>query len=97
MLYKQIKLLFEIRLDTKSWSITHKHSTTIETEYLKLKSNSGRFSITIWEAITLGLKRPVHFLHKEKWMNSEIYVNRVLEKLELPFFKVFVEERKDVI
>ena len=89
--------IFETGLDTRSCYVTRKHGTAMEVRYLKPIFKSGRSSIGIWGAITLGLKGPVHFLQKERRMNSEIYINQVLKELELPFFKRCVEERGDMI
>ena len=58
---------------------------------------SGRSSISIWGAIILGLKGPVHFLQKDGRMNSEIYINQVLKELGLPLFKRCVDEIGDMI
>lgn len=30
-------------------------------------------------------------------MNFEIYINQVLKKLELPFFKYCIEKKRDII
>lgn len=47
----------------------------------------------IWAAIAWEIKGPVHFLHKEGRMNSEIYINQVLTELSLPFYDQCVKER----
>ena len=88
---------FETRLDTRSCYVTRKHGTAMESRYLKPTFKSVRSSIGIWRAITLGSKGPVHFLQKDRRMNSEIYINQVLKELGLPFFKRCVEERGDMI
>ena len=69
----------------------------MESRYLKPTFKSGRSTIGIWRAITLGLKGPVHFLQKEGRMNSETYINQVLKELGLPFFERCMRERGDMI
>ena len=69
----------------------------MESRYLKPTFKSGRSTIGIWGAITLGLNGPVHFLQKEGRMNSEIHINQVLKERGLPFSKRRVEERWDMI
>ncbi len=59
----------------------------MESRYLKPTFKSGRSTISIWGAIALGLKGPVHFLEKKSRMNSDIYINLVLDELELLFYK----------
>ncbi len=51
----------------------------------------------IWEAIALGKKGPVHFLQKERRMNSDIYINQALEQLGLLFYKQCVWEKGPMI
>ncbi len=69
----------------------------MESWYLKPTFKSGRSTIGIWGAIALGLKGPVHFLVKESRMNSDIYINQVLEELELPFYKQCIREKGPMI
>lgn len=88
---------FETGLDTRSCYVTRKQGDAMEYRYLKPTFKSGRSSIGIWGAITLGLKGPVHFLQKEGRMNSEIYVNQVLKELGLPFYNHCTQERGPMI
>ncbi len=88
---------FETGLDTRSCYVTRKPGTAMESRYLKPTFKSGRSTIGIWGAITLGLKGPVLFLQKEGQMNSEIYINQVLRELGLPFYERCMRERGDVI
>ncbi len=81
------KAIFEIDLDTRSCYITRRKGMAIVSRYLKPKFKSGRRTIGIWGAIALGVKDPVHFLEKESCMNSDIYINQVVEELGLPFYK----------
>ena len=69
----------------------------MESRYLKPTFKSGRSSIGIWGAIVLGLKGPVHFLEKKGRMNSDIYINQVLEELGLPFYNQGIEEKGSMI
>ncbi len=66
------EVIFETRLDTQSCYVIQEHGIPMESQYLKPTFKSKRSYISIWEAITLGLKRPVHFLQKKKRANSEI-------------------------
>lgn len=91
------KATLETGLDIQSCYVTRKHGTTMESQYLKLTFKNGRSFIGIWGAITLGLKGPVYFLQKNGRINFEIYINQVLKKLGLPFFKRCVEEKRDMI
>ena len=67
---------FETGLDTRSCYVTRRKGTAMDFKYLKPTFKSGRSTIGIWGAIALGIKGPVH-----------IYINQVLEKLGLPFYK----------
>ena len=69
----------------------------MESRYLKPTFKSGRSSVGIWGAIVLGLKGPVHFLEKKGRMNSDIYINQVLEGLGLPFYNQCIEEKGSMI
>ena len=69
----------------------------MEPRYLKPTFKSGRSTIGIWGAITLGLKVPVHFLKKEGRLNSGIYCEQGLDKLGLPFYKHCIQERGPMI
>lgn len=91
------KATFETRLNTKSYYIIQKHNTAMKSQYLKFIFKNERFYICIWGAITLGLKRPVYFLQKDGRMNSEIYINKILKKLGLLFFKCYIEKRENMI
>lgn len=88
---------FETGIDTRSCYVTRKQGNAMDYHYPKPTFKSGRSTIGIWGAITLGLKGPVHFLQKEGRMNSEIYINQVLKQLGLPFFERCVEERGPMI
>lgn len=49
---------------------------------------SGRSTIGSWGAIALGVKGPVQFLRERRGgMNSDIYIDQVLEELGLPSYK----------
>ncbi len=39
------------------------------------------------------LKEPGYFLQKESCINSDIYCEQVLDKLGLPFYKHFIQEK----
>ena len=65
--------------------------------YLKLIFKSGRSTIGIWSAITLELKGTVHFLQKERRMNSDIYCEQALDKVGLPFYNCCIQERGPMI
>ena len=69
----------------------------MEFRYLKPIFKSERSSLVIWGAIVLGLKGPVHFLEKEGCINSDIYINQVLEGLGLPFYNQCIEEKGSMI
>ena len=88
---------FETGLDSRSCYVTRRIGTAMEPRYLKPTFKSGRSTIGIWGAITLGLKGPVHFLQKEGRMNSDIYCDQVLDKLGLPFYKRCIQERGSMI
>ena len=45
----------------------------------------------------MGIKGPVHFLEKEGRMNSDIYINQVLEGLGLPFYYQCNQEKGTMI
>ncbi len=72
---------FEMGLNKHSCCITKRKGKTMESQYLKLIFKSGRSTIGIGKAITLEIKALVHFLEKKNCMNSDIYINHVLEKL----------------
>ena len=88
---------FETGLDTRSCYVTRRKGTAMESRYLKPTFKSGRSSVGIWGAIVLGLKGPVHFLEKEGRMNSDIYINQVLEGLGLPFYHQCNQEKGTMI
>ena len=88
---------FETGLDSRSCYVTRKIGTAMEARYLKPTFKSGRSTIGIWGAITLGLKGPVHFLRKEGRMNSDIDCEQVLDKLGLPFYNRCIQERGPMI
>ena len=88
---------FETGLDTRSCYVTRHKGTAMESRYLKPTLKSGRSSVGIWGAIILGLKGPVHFLEKEGRMNSDIFINQVLEGLGLPFYNQCIEEKGSMI
>ncbi len=69
----------------------------MEFRYLKPILKSGKSTIGIWRAITLGVKDLLHFLEKESYMNSNIYINQVLEELDLPFYKQSIRENGPMI
>lgn len=69
----------------------------MESWYLKLTFKSGKTTIGIWGAITLGLKGPVHFLQKKRRMNSDIYVNQAFKKLELLFYEKCIEKKGSML
>ena len=76
---------FETGLDIRSCYITRRKGTGMESRYLKPTFKSGRSNLGIWGAIALGVKGAMHFLEKENGMNSDIYINQVLEELGLLF------------
>ena len=84
---------FETGLDTRTCYVTRRKGTAMESRYLKPTFKSGRTTIGIRGAITLGLKGPVHLSQKEGRMNSDIYVNQVLKELGLPFYERCIRER----
>ena len=88
---------FETGLNTRSCYATRRKGTAMESRYLKPTLESGRSTMSIWEAIALGKKGPVHFLHNEGRMNSDIYIDQVLEKLGLPFYQQCVRENGPLI
>lgn len=92
-----LEATFETWLDTRIYYVTRKHGIAMESRYLKPTFKSGRSTIGIWGAITLGSKGPVHFLQKEARMNSDIYINQVLKELGLPFFERCIREKGDMI
>lgn len=55
------KATFKTRLNRQSYYVTWKHNGIIESQHFKPIFTSRRFSISILEAIILGLKEPVHF------------------------------------
>ena len=65
----------------------------MESRYLKPTFKSGQTNLGIGSAITLGTKRPIHFLIKESRMTSQIHVDQVLEQLGLPFYNKLEEEK----
>ncbi len=69
----------------------------MESRYLKPTFKSRRSSVGIWRAVVLGLKGPVHFLENEGHMDSDIYINQVLEGLELPLYNQCIEEKGSMI
>ncbi len=69
----------------------------MESRYLKPTLNSGRSTISIWGAIALWLKGHVHFLEKKSCMNSDIYINLVLDELERLFYKQFFRKKSPMI
>ncbi len=69
----------------------------MESRYLKPILKSGRSTIGIWRSIALGIKGPVHFLEKESRMNSDIYINQVLEELGLLFYKQYIRKKGPII
>ena len=69
----------------------------MELQYLKAIFKSGKSIIFIWGAIALGVKSPVHILEKKSPMNSNIYINQVLEELGLFFYKQYIGEKSLII
>ncbi len=45
----------------------------------------------------MGGKGHLHFLEKESCINSDIYINQVLEELRLPFYKQYIWEKNSII
>ena len=80
------KVLFETGSDTRSCYVTRRKNTEIESQYWKPIFKSERSTISIWEAIALRGKSPVHFLRKEGRINSDVYINQVLKQLGLRFY-----------
>ncbi len=83
---------FETGLDSRTCYVTRRPGTAMDCRYQKPTFKSGRTTLGIWGAITLGRKGPVHFLVKDGRMTSEIYVNQILQPLGLPFFEETMEE-----
>lgn len=69
----------------------------VESKYIKLKFKYGKITICIWGAIALGVKSPIQSLEIESNMNSDIYINQVLEELGLPFYKKCFPEKRSMI
>lgn len=75
--------MFEMSLDTHLCYFRRRKSTTMN---VKPKFKSWKSSIDIWEAIVLGLRSLVPFLQKKGYMNLNIYMSQILERLRLPFY-----------
>lgn len=88
---------FETGLDTRSCFVSRRKGTAFEARYLKPTFKSGRSTIGIWGGITLKKKGPMLILTKGRRMNSEIYINEVLEPIGLPFFKKCYAEDSGMI
>lgn len=84
---------FKTRFGANPTYVTKKKDTTYESRYLKPTFKSGQSTVGIWKTIAWDIKGPVHFLHKEKRMNSTIYIDQVLAELGLPFYDQCVQER----
>lgn len=88
---------YETGLDTRSCYVSRRKGTAMEARYLKLTFKSGRSTIGIWGSITLDTKGPMHVLTKGRRMNSDIYINEILEPIGLPFFKRCLAKNKNMI
>ena len=64
----------------------------MKSRYLKPIFKSGRSTAGTWRAIALGIRGPMHFLKKERRMNSDIYIKQVLEEWRLPIYKQCIWE-----
>ena len=89
--------LFKTDLDIRSCYVTRCKGTAIESRYLKPTFKSKRSSVGIWKAIVLRLKGPVHFLEKKSRMNLDIFINKVLEGLKLPFYNQCIMKKGSII
>ena len=64
----------------------------MEARYLKPTFKSGRSSVGVWASIKLRKKGPMKVLTKGRTMNSDIYIEEILQPLGLPFFQQCVVE-----
>lgn len=78
---------YETGLDTRSSYVTRRKGMAMEPRYLKLTFKSGRSTIGAWGGIILKKKNPLHILIKKRRMNSDIYINEVLNPIKLSFSK----------
>ncbi len=88
---------FETGLNTRSFYVTRRPRTAMESRYLKRTFKSGRTTLGTWGAITFGKKGPVHFLAKKALITSEIYVNQVLRRLALLVYEQCLREIGEMI
>ena len=87
------KATFETKADTCSCYVSRKKDTAIKSKYLKFTFKSGRSTADIWGAIAWSIKKSVHFLTKNDRINSDIYINQMLNALRFSFYDKCVKER----
>ena len=88
---------YETGLNTRFCFVSRRKGTAMEAKYLKPTFKSGRSTIGVWESIILDTKGPMHVLIKGRRMNSDIYINEILESIGLLFFKRCLTSNKAMI
>lgn len=95
MLYRLIKpCLRQIWICV--YIICHKNMA-LEFQYLKLIFNSQKGKVDIWKTIVLQLKSSVYSLKRKCYINLDIYINQVLQMLELLFYNQSTKKKGSII
>lgn len=84
--------MFEMNLDKCLYYVIYYKGIVIKFQYLKSTFKNRKSTIGIQKVIALGIKGLMHFLEKKVCINSNIYINQVLEKYSYFISNTFKKE-----